>query len=286
MINLLELRKNEYLFYPLPLVMWTTQWTMRIEQWRAKRGGEVVGWLTALGEFEALIAIAAYAYENPGDPFPEFAVEGPLFDATAMGHPLMDVRTCVRNDLRLGGDLRFMIVTGSNMSGKSTLLRAAGLNATLAWMGAPVRASALRLSPLQICASIRVEDSLMNGRSRFYAEVERLKATFDRASSGALVFFLIDELFGGTNSADRRVAAEAVIRMLVERHAVGLVTSHDLTLAEIAEKPCLRGANVHFSDKPSVEGLSFDYCLRPGKVDHSNALKIINMMGIPLNYAQ
>jgi DNA mismatch repair ATPase MutS len=157
-------------------------------------------------------------------------------------------------------------------------MRAAGVNATLAWMGAPVRATSLRLSELQICASIRVDDSLLNGQSRFYAEVDRLKAIFQRTTSGPPVFFLIDELFGGTNSADRRVAAEAVIRLLVERRAIGLVTSHDLSLAEIAERHELNGINVHFTDLPSDEGLHFDYRLRPGKVNSSNALKIIRLI--------
>jgi predicted ATPase len=278
-----EMRDNEWLFWPLVLVLWNTQWTMRIERWRQLHGRDLLGYLTVLGEFEALMAIAAYAYENPADAYPELVAEGPLFEATGMGHPLMDVRTCIQNDLRLGGVTRFLLVTGSNMSGKSTLLRAAGLNATLALMGAPVRATRLRSSALQVCASIRIDDSLMNGRSHFYAEVERLKAMFDRAASGPPVLFLIDELFGGTNSADRRVAAEAVIRLLVERGAVGLVTSHDLALTELADKRELKGANVHFADLPTAEGLSFDYQLRPGKVEHSNALKIIRMMGIPLN---
>ena len=199
-----------------------------------------------------------------------------------MGHPLIDARICVANDLTLGADRCWLLVTGSNMSGKSTLLRAAGLNATLASMGAPVRATRLRLSPLQVSASIRVEDSLLSGQSRFYAEVERLKATLDGAASGPPVLFLIDELFGGTNSAERRVAAEAVIRLLVERGAIGLVTSHDLALTEIADDHPLKGANVHFADLPKAEGLSFDYHLRPGKVQNSNALEIIRMMGIPL----
>ncbi len=278
-----EMRDNEWLFYPLVLLLWNTQWTMRIERWRQLHGRDLLGYLTVLGEFEALMALAAYAYENPADAYPDLVAEGPLFEATGMRHPLMDVRTCVQNDLKLGGETRFLLVTGSNMSGKSTLLRAAGLNATLALMGAPVRATRLRSSALQVCASIRIDDSLMNGRSHFYAEVERLKAMFDRAASGPPVLFLIDELFGGTNSADRRVAAEAVIRLLVERGAVGLVTSHDLALTEIADKRELKGANVHFADLPTAEGLSFDYQLRPGKVEHSNALKIIRMMGIPLN---
>jgi DNA mismatch repair ATPase MutS len=169
------------------------------------------------------------------------------------------------------------------MSGKSTFLRAIGLNATLARMGAPVRVARLRLSPLEVAASIRVDDSLLSGRSHFYAEVGRLKAMFDRAASLPPVLFLIDELFAGTNSADRRIAAEAVIRLLVERGSIGLVTSHDLALTEIAEKPELKGTNVHFADLPTTESLSFDYHLRPGKVEHSNALKIIKMMGIPLS---
>ncbi len=236
-----------------------------------------------MGEFEALICLSVHAYENPSDPFPEWVDDGPRFEATGMGHPLMDVRTCVRNDLTLGGETKFFLVTGSNMSGKSTFLRAIGMNATLARMGASVRAVRLRLSPLEVAASIRVDDSLLNGRSHFNAEVARLKAMFDRAASLPPVLFLIDELFAGTNSADRRVAAEAVIRLLVERGSIGLVTSHDLALTEIAAKPELKGENVHFADLPTAESLSFDYQLRPGKVEHSNALKIIKMMGIPVN---
>jgi DNA mismatch repair ATPase MutS len=282
LLRLIELRNNEYLFWPLVLLLWRTQWAMRIERWRQCHGPELLQYLTVLGEFEALVAIAAYAYENPTDPYAELASGGPLFEAIGMGHPLMDVRACVPNDLTLNVQTRFLLVTGSNMSGKSTLLRAAGLNATLALMGAPVRATRLRFSPLQVCASIRVDDSLLNGRSHFYAEVERLKAILDCAASGPAVLFLIDELLGGTNSADRRVAAEEVIRLLIERGAIGLVSSHDLTLTEIPNQFELKGVNVYFTDVPTTEGLSFDYHLRQGKIDHSNALKIIKMMGIPL----
>jgi len=282
LLQLIELRNNEYLFWPLVLLLWRTQWVMRVERWRQRHGPELLQYLAVLGEFEALSAIAAHAYENPSDPYAELVSDGPLFEAVGMGHPLMDVRTCVPNDLTLNAETRFLLVTGSNMSGKSTLLRAAGLNTTLALTGAPVRATRLRLSPLQVCASIRVDDSLLNGRSHFYAEVERLKAMLDCAASSPAVLFLIDELFGGTNSADRRVAAEVVIRLLIERRAIGLVTSHDLALTEIPNKIELKGTNVHFTDVPTAEGLSFDFHLRAGKVDHSNALKIIKMMGIPL----
>ncbi len=274
--------RNEWFIYACLLLMWSTQWTIQIERWRQRHGSKLQEQLRALGEFEALMAIAAYAYENPDDPNPEFANDGPLLEATGLGHPLIDPASCVRNDINLDDETQFLMVTGSNMSGKSTLLRAVGLNGTLAWMGAPVRATSLRLSQLQICASIRVEDSLLHGLSHFYAEVQRLRAMLDYAISGPPVLFLIDELFAGTNSADRRVAAEAVIRLLVERRAVGLVTSHDLALTEIAEEHGLAGANVHFSDTPTAKGLSFDYRLRKGKLDHGNALKIIQMVGIPI----
>ncbi len=274
--------RNEWFIYACLLLMWGTQWTIQIERWRQRHGSKLHEQLRALGEFEALMAIAAYAHENPDDPNPEFERDGPLFEATGLGHPLIDPANCVRNHINLDGETQFLMVTGSNMSGKSTLLRAVGLNATLAWMGAPVRATSLRLSQLQICTSIRVEDSLLHGLSHFYAEVQRLRAMLDHATSGPPVLFLIDELFAGTNSADRRVAAEAVIRLLVERHAIGMVTSHDLALTEIAEKRSLAGVNVHLADTPTAKGLSFDYRLRTGKLAHGNALKIIQMVGIPI----
>jgi hypothetical protein len=277
-----ESLRSEWFIYAHLLLMWGTQWTIQIERWRQRHGSKFQKQIRTLGEFEALMAIAAYAYENPDDPNPEFERDGPIFNATGLGHPLIDPASCVRNDINLDGENRFLLVTGSNMSGKSTLLRAVGLNATLAWMGAPARATSLCLSQLQVCASIRVEDSLLRGLSHFYAEVQRLRAMLDRATSGPPVLFLIDELLAGTNSADRRIAAEAVIRLLVSRRAVGLVTSHDLSLTEIAEKHDLTGANVHFSDTPTAKGLSFDYLLRKGKLDHGNALKIIQMVGIPI----
>lgn len=281
LFRLLDLRNNEWTVWPFMLALGTTQVAVQIERWREHHGRELAEWLTALGEFEALSAIACYAHEYPDDAFPELTDDGPLFDATALGHPLMDKRVCVCNNLTLGAETRFLLVTGSNMSGKSTLLRAVGLNATLAWMGAPVRAARLRLSPLQVCASIRIQDSLLDGASRFYAEVQRLKAMLDLAREGKPILFLIDELFGGTNSADRRVAAEALVRSLLQHHATGLVTTHDLALSEIGAMPDLKGMNVHLTDLPAVNGLlKFDFRLRPGKLDHGNALQIVKLVGL------
>ncbi len=281
LVRILSCRDNEWTIWPFLLLMGTTQTALRIERWRERHGRELVEWITRLGEFEALMAIAAYAHENPGDAFPEFAEDGPVFEAQEMGHPLLNPRTCVRNDIALGPDHRFLLVTGSNMSGKSTLLRAVGLNTTLAQMGAPVRAERLRLSQTHVCASIRIEDSLLDGASHFYAEVQRLKAIVDLVRSGSPVLFLIDELFAGTNSADRRVAAEAVISSLASHRAIGLVTSHDLALSEIAETEGFMGGNVHFTELSTADGpLAFDYRIHPGKLSHGNALKIIKLVGL------
>ena len=281
LVRLLKLRDSDFLVWPYLLLAGTTQVASRIEWWRQRHGRELVEWITVLGEFEVLMAIAAYAYENPDDPFPEFVDGTTLFEAKDLGHPLIDPQKCISNDLVLDRETRFLMVTGSNMSGKSTLLRAVGLNATLAWMGAPVRASQLRISPVQVCTSIRIDDSLLDGTSRFYAEVQRLKVVLDLARSGAPVLFLIDELFAGTNSADRRVAAEAVIRALLDHQAIGLVTSHDLALSEIGEMQKLKGANVHFTDLATTDGpMMFDYRIHEGRLEHGNALKIIRLVGL------
>jgi MutS domain V len=282
LVHLLDFRNNDWLQFPFLLFLGTTQTTMLIEKWRQRNGRELVEWLAAVGEFEALTAIAAYAYENPDDPFPELTNDSPRFEATALGHPLMDRQRCVCNDLTLHADTRFLLVTGSNMSGKSTLLRAVGLNATLAWMGAPVRAARLRISRLQVCASIRIQDSLLDGSSHFYAEIRRLKAMLDLTRSGQPILFLIDELFAGTNSADRRIAAEAVIRSLGRHRSIGLVTSHDLALGEIGEAPDLKGMNMHFTDLATADGqLQFDYRIHAGKLEHGNALKISGFLTLP-----
>jgi DNA mismatch repair ATPase MutS len=227
------------------------------------------------------MSLAGYSYEHPRDPLPQLAeVSGGWFEAEALGHPLMPDEQCVRNDVRLGGDLRLLIVSGSNMSGKSTLLRAVGLNAVLAWAGAPVRAARLRISPLAVGASIRVLDSLQDGRSRFYAEITRLRQIVGLADGSRTVLFLLDELLSGTNSHDRKIGAAAIIRMLVERGALGLITTHDLALAGIAEELPGAAVNVHFADALEDGRLHFDYRLREGVVERSNALDLMRSVGL------
>jgi DNA mismatch repair ATPase MutS len=224
--------------------------------------------------------MAAYAYENPADPFPEVVAGEACFDGEGLGHPLLPAGQFVRNDLRLDGELRVLVVSGSNMSGKSTFLRTVGINTVLALAGAPVRAKRLRLSPLAVGATLRIQDSLQEGRSRFFAEVLRVRQVVDLSRGPVPLLFLLDEIFAGTNSHDRGHGADALIRGLVAGGAIGLVTTHDLSLTHIADRLGPRGANVHFEDHFEEGAMKFDYRLRPGVVQHSNALELMRAVGL------
>jgi hypothetical protein len=273
--------EHNLFFRPIAmLLLWRTQLAMAIEAWRAVAGGAIRGWMAAVGEFEALLALSAYAYEHPADPFPEFVDRAGCFDGNGIGHPLMSEAQCVRNDVRLDHQLRLLVVSGSNMSGKSTLLRSVGLNTVLAWAGAPVRAVRLAVSPIALGVSIRIVDSLQDGRSRFYAEITRLREIVDLTNSSRPVLFLLDELLSGTNSHDRRIGAEAIVRSLVDRGAIGMITTHDLALAHIADTLGGRAANVHFADTIEDGRLHFDYRLHSGVVQRSNALELMRSVGL------
>jgi hypothetical protein len=279
LVRLVDSRHNMFVRMLGPLVLWDVHLVYAIERWRRTSGPALRRWLAAVGELEALSSLAGYHYERPNDVFPDLDAESPCFAGEELGHPLLPEAVMVPNDVRLGGALRVLVVSGSNMSGKSTLLRTVGINAVLAQAGAPVRARRLRLSPLDIAASIHIQDSLQAGVSRFYAEITRLGLIMRRAGQRP-VLFLIDELLHGTNSHDRRIGAEAIVRGLVERGAVGLVTTHDLALAHVADAPGAQGANVHFQDELDNGRMRFDYRMRPGVVQKSNALALMRSVGL------
>jgi hypothetical protein len=281
LIDLLDAQRNT-IFAPVALLLlWPVQLAIAIEGWRQKSGPAVVRWLAAVGELEALSSLAGYAYERPQDPFPELAEGGTCFESEGLGHPLIPEPRNVRTDLRLSDErLRVLIVSGSNMSGKSTLLRTVGINTVLALAGATVRARRLRLSPLRVGASIRIQDSLQAGSSRFYAEITRLRQIVGLTKDPPPVLFLLDEILHGTNSHDRLIGAEGVVRGLIERGAIGLVTTHDLALARIADELAPQAANVHFEDHLEGGKMSFDYQLRPGIVQRSNALELMRSVGL------
>jgi hypothetical protein len=282
LIELLDSRRNLF-FAPIAFILlWPMQIAMAIELWRQRSGPAVGRWLAAIGEIEALSSLAGYAFEHPDDPFPELVEDGVLFDAEQLGHPLIARAQNVLTNLTLGSQPAVFIVSGSNMSGKSTLLRSVGTNTVLALAGAPVRAHRLRLTPLQVGASIRIQDSLQAGASRFYAEITRLRQIVDLTKGSLPVLFLLDEILHGTNSHDRLIGAEAVVLGLVERDAIGLVTTHDLALTKIVEDLRERAANVHFEDHLEAGKMTFDYVLRPGVLQKSNALELMRSVGLEI----
>ncbi len=266
-------------------LMYSIQVAIAAERWRRAHGRAVRNWINIVGEMEALLSLAAYSFEHPDDVFPEFLEGAARFDVEELGHPLLPAAACVRNSLavgtpNIGAGARVLLVSGSNMSGKSTLLRAAGINTVLAMAGAPVRARRLQLSPLQVGASIRVNDSLEEGTSRFYAEITRIRQIVDLAGGEPPLLFLLDELLQGTNSKDRRVGSEGVMHALVKRGSIGLVSTHDLALTDIGER--LDGAlrNVHFQDDLADGRITFDYTLRDGVVTKSNGLELMRSIGL------
>ena len=282
-IGLLDSRRNQ-LFAPFgALLLWTTQLGLAVERWRVKHGGALSGWIEGIGEVEALVSLGTYAAEHSGDAMPQFIEGEARIDALELVHPLLPRSRAVANDVKLGGDApRAWIVSGSNMSGKSTLLRAVGVNVVLAQAGAPVSARRFTLSPLVVGASFRAHDSLQQGQSRFYAEIARVRMTVDLLDGPRPLLFLLDELLSGTNSKDRAQGARAIVEHLVERGAIGMVTTHDLSLAVIADAQGSRMANVHFEDRLEKGELQFEYRLKPGVVERSNAIELMRAVGLPV----
>ena len=273
-------RRNPFFRTIAGLLLPGTQLTFAFERWRVRFGPKVADWLEVLGTMEALSALSGYAHEHPEDPFPEIVEDGPCFEAKGLAHPLIPRSQSVCNDLSIGPELRLLLVSGSNMSGKSTLLRMIGVNVVLALAGAPVRAQRLSVSPVVLGTAMRIVDSLQQGVSHFYAELRRLRAIIEASGGELPVFFLLDEILHGTNSHDRQIGAAAVVRALIDSGAVGLVTTHDLALTQIASDSGLRGENAHFTDRVENGRIFFDYKLRPGVVERGNALELMRSVGL------
>jgi DNA mismatch repair ATPase MutS len=272
-------------------VLYSVQVAYAAEAWRARWGRHLREWAAAAGEVEALLSLAGYAYEHPEDAFPEFVVEsgfagedgGAIFDGVELGHPLLAATKCVRNSVKLERDTRVLLVSGSNMSGKSTFLRTVGINAVLAMAGAPIRGKSLRLSPLAVGTRIRSGDSLQEGRSNFYTEILHIRRVFELLERSRMrVLFLFDELLEGTNSKDRRIGAQGLVEALVKAGAIGVVTTHDLALTEIGETIGGQLRNMHFADQVVDGKMVFDYQLREGMVSKSNALELMRLVGLKM----
>jgi hypothetical protein len=276
----LENRRNMVIRSIDPFVFYTVCWTLKAESWRREFGPSIRIWLDSVGEVESITALSCYAFEHPHDVWPEFCEGGPLLEAAALAHPLLPESCAIRNDLKLGEGLQLIVLSGPNMSGKSTFVRGIGMNAVLAQCGAPVRATKLKMSRLAIGASICVLDSLQGGVSRFYAEIKRLKMISDLTRGPVPVLFLLDELLSGTNSLDRLRGSDLLVRTFVEHRAIGLITTHDLALARIPESMDGRARNYHFDDRLEDGKLRFDFKLKEGVVQTSNALRLMESIGL------
>ncbi len=290
LLDTVESRRNMVYATLAPVLLLDVHLAGRLDRWRATHGSGVRGWLEALGEWEALSALASLAHDHPDWVFPEWVEDGAaVVEAASVGHPLLRPDECVRNDVEVGPPGSFLLVTGSNMSGKSTLLRALGTNVVLAHAGGPVCAGSFRLPALRVHTSMRIDDSLARGVSLFMAELLRVRDIVRAADAdGAPVFYLLDEILHGTNTAERRVAARGVVRHLLAAGAVGAVSTHDLTLARSPELEAAARA-VHFREEveevPDGEGgartrLDFDYTLREGIATTRNALKLLDAVGL------
>jgi hypothetical protein len=291
LLDFVESRRNAFYAMMAPIFLLEVHLWAALDRWRAAHGSAARGWLEALGEWEALAALATIAHDHPHWAQPNLASSGAAeLRAEALGHPLLPPDACVRNDVSVGPPGTFLFVTGSNMSGKSTLLRALGANAVLAGAGAPVCATAFALPPVRVYTSMRIEDSLAEGISLFMAELLRIKQVVDAASatgeSGRPVLYLLDEILHGTNTAERRIAARAVVRHLLKRGAIGAVSSHDLTLADAPDLSAAVHA-VHFREEVGRDAgaasgamLTFDYRLREGIATTRNALKLLGAVGL------
>ncbi|HEV3458713.1 MAG TPA: hypothetical protein VHG32_19315 [Thermoanaerobaculia bacterium] len=289
-LGLADARHSAPLHFVLQvLTLWDFHILALLEGWQRTAGRRARGWLMALGEIEALAALAALRFENPGWCLPEVAAGLPEVAARGLGHPLLPPARCVVNDVAVGPAGTFLLVTGSNMSGKSTLLRAIGINVVLAQAGGPACAAELRLPPVRLATSILVEDSLAGGISFFLAELLRIKqvvtAAGEAGREGAVLLYLLDEVLRGTNSVERRIAVRRVLRHLLARGALGAVSTHDLELAAGAGLAQAARA-VHFRETltPGPDGprMSFDYRLRPGPATTTNALELLRQVGLDL----
>jgi hypothetical protein len=278
--SFVEFKRHQ--FHPLVhlFTLWDVHALFAVEGWRERHGARVRGWFDALADLEALACLAGLAYDRPHFTWPTLEGDGPRVTARGMGHPLLDEP--VLNDVELPGPGHALLLTGSNMSGKTTLLRALGLNAVLALAGAPVCARGFSLSPLRVMTSMRVKDSLERGVSYFYAEVQRIKAVLDAAAAKGQALFLLDEILLGTNTRERQIASREVLRLLLATGACGGVTTHDLSLASLAEEYGGKVKNMHFRDLLVDGKMTFDYRLRPGVVDTTNALRVLRMAGVPV----
>lgn len=289
----LDWRNNIFMYAILNgLFFWELRQMMRIEEWREEHARDLPRWLEAIGECDALLSLASFAYNHPDYVYPtitsresirgrkEESSESFRFRAEHLGHPLIERNRCVRNDIEMKGSPFFIIVTGANMAGKSTYLRTIGVNYLLACTGAPVCATRMEITPVRLVTSLRTSDSLNDNESYFFAELKRLKMIIDMLQGGEELFIILDEILKGTNSVDKQKGSLALVKQLMAMHADGIIATHDLMLGSLAEKFPGKISNFCFEADITDGELTFSYRLRPGVAQNMNACFLMKKMGI------
>lgn len=279
-VNLISDRSNFFYHLINIIILWEYHCLIRLENWKKESGGFMEQWLSTIAELEALSSLAILKYDNPEWIMPEIGESVLIFKAKNIGHPLLS-KNRICNDLDLRKNPSILLITGSNMSGKSTLLRTAGINLVLAYAGAPVSAEAFSCSIMNIYTCMRISDNLEENISSFYAELLRIRKLIDAANRKEPVFFLLDEIFRGTNSKDRHTGAKVLIERLSKENALGMVSTHDLELSDI-EKMNSKVKNYHFREYYRNNEINFDYKLRPGVSTTRNAIYLMRMAGIDI----
>ena len=283
-LDRLDLRFNIVLAVPLNLLfLWNLQQALQLEKWKTSNDSEVRHWFDSLGIFEALISFATIHFNNPSWVFPTLATEHFFIEATGLGHPLINEKKRVNNFIKIDNKAEMMLVTGSNMAGKSTYLRSVGINVVLAMAGAPVCAAAFTLSPVQLLSSMRIADNLEESTSTFYAELKKLKTVIDKVNNNEKVFILLDEILRGTNSLDRHTGSEALIKQLIKKQAAAIIATHDVALADLKKEFPDNILNYHFDVQVEKEELFFDYKLKPGVCTSMNASILMKKIGIEID---
>lgn len=279
-VNLISDRSNFFYHLINIITLWEYHCLIRLENWKKESGGFMEQWLSTIAELEALSSLAILKYDNPEWIMPEIGESVLIFKAKNIGHPLLS-KNRICNDLDLRKNPSILLITGSNMSGKSTLLRTAGINLVLAYAGAPVCAEVFSCSIMNIYTCMRISDNLEENISSFYAELLRIRKLIDAANRKEPVFFLLDEIFRGTNSKDRHTGAKVLIERLSKENALGMVSTHDLELSDI-EKMNSKVKNYHFREYYRNNEINFDYKLRPGVSTTRNAIYLMRMAGIDI----
>ncbi len=282
-LDRLDLRFNIVLVFPLNLLLlWNLQQAIQLDAWKKENNTSVRRWFDALGSFEALLSFAVVYFNNPSWIFPVLTTDHFYIEGHNMGHPLISANKRVNNFIKIDDKASIMLVTGSNMAGKSTYLRSTGINVILAMAGAPVCAAGFTLSPVQLISSMRIADNLEENTSTFYAELKKLKTIIDKVNNNEKVFILLDEILRGTNSLDRHTGSEALIKQLIKKEAVAILATHDVDLAALQKDYPQHIFNFHFDVQVNNEELYFDYLLKPGVCTSMNASILMKKIGIEI----